>query len=420
VAVAAATVVGLLIVERWGTEPVVLLYIPAVLAAAVYAGLWPALSAAVASTLAYNYYFTAPYRTFVIHSPADVVTVIVLFLVAVVTSQLVSKLREQAQLAEAHAARNATIAGFARRLLSSADVAGIAEVAVQELAQLFRCHAVFMTGSGGSQPVASAPRGAALAPSDLAAAAVTIDTGEPTGRGVRKLDLADWQFRPIVAGTGVMAAVGLARDDGAPPVAADQLALLGNLLDQVALALERARLEREAREVATLLERDRLRSALLTSIGEDVKPRLNTIGAAARALKRSGSGDKALVASVLSEVAKLDRYVESLVDLAPSDQEPFVVGALTIDLHQRSVQRDGADIHLTPKEYALLVELARHAGRVLTHAHLLRAVWGPAQAAQIEYLRVAIRALRQKLEADPAQPELILNEPAVGYRLVAS
>ncbi len=84
------------------------------------------------------------------------------------------------------------------------------------------------------------------------------------------------------------------------------------------------------------------------------------------------------------------------------------------------MQRDGAEVHLTPKEYALLVELAKHAGRVLTHAHLLRAVWGPAQADQIEYLRVAIRALRQKLEADPAHPALIVNEPAVGYRLVAA
>jgi two-component system, OmpR family, sensor histidine kinase KdpD len=421
VAVAAATVVGLLIVERWGTEPVVLLYIPAVLAAAVYAGLWPALLAAVASALAYNYYFTAPYRTFVIHSPADIVTVVMLFLVAVVTSQLVSKLREQAQLAEAHAARNATIAGFAPKLLSCRDTAAIGEATVQELAQLFHCHAVFMTGEDGPQPLASAPESAALAPSDFAAAAVTLNTGAPTGRGVRKLDLADWQFQPIVAGSGVMATVGMARDNGVPPVAATQSALLGNLLDQVALALERAQLERDARDVAALLERDRLRSALLTSIGEDVKPRLNSIGTAARALKRAGAGDKTLIASVSSEVGKLDRYVESLVDLAPgSEQAPLAVGSLTIDLHQRMVRREGEEVHLTPKEYALLVELAKHAGRVLTHAHLLRAVWGPAQAEQVEYLRVAIRALRQKLEVDPAHPALIVNEPAVGYRLNAS
>jgi DNA-binding response OmpR family regulator len=67
----------------------------------------------------------------------------------------------------------------------------------------------------------------------------------------------------------------------------------------------------------------------------------------------------------------------------------------------------------------VLAELARHPGRVLTHSHLLRTVWGPAQANQIDYLRVAIRALRQKLEDEPSRPQLILNEPGVGYRLIA-
>ena len=68
----------------------------------------------------------------------------------------------------------------------------------------------------------------------------------------------------------------------------------------------------------------------------------------------------------------------------------------------------------------MLAELAKHRGRVLTHSHLLRSAWGPAQERQTDYLRVAIRALRQKLEPDPANPTLIVNEPAVGYRLTAT
>lgn len=420
IAVAVSTIAGLVIVQRWGTEPVVLLFIPPVLVAAVYAGLRPALVAAAASTLAYNYYFTAPYRTFLIHSPADVVTVVVLFLVAAVTSQLVGLLRQQAQLAAAHSTRNATIAGFARQLLSCTTEQAIAQVTAENLSKLFRCQAVLVTGQDTAQLVASAPAGAALAPSDYAAAAITLATGEPTGRGVRKLDLADWQFRAIASDNAIMAAVGLAREDGTPPVAKGPQALLDSLLDQAALAFVRARLESGAREVVALRERDQLRTTLLTSIGEDVKPRLNAIGTAARALKRAGLGDRALIASVAEEIVKLERYVDNLVDLAPgTDREPILIGQLTLDLHRRTVHRDGAEVHLTPKEYALLVELARHTGRVLTHAHLLRAVWGPAQADQVDYLRVAIRALRQKLEENPANPALILNEPAVGYRLLA-
>lgn len=416
--VALATLAGALVERQFGSQPVVLLYIPAVLATAIYAGLWPALLSAVAATLAYNYWFTAPFHTFSIEKPADVVTVIVLFVVALVTSQLAGQLRTQAQLAASHAARNAAIAGFARQLLSSADVDAIAKVTVNELARLFECHTVFMGGADSDRPLASAPSEAALAPSDLAAAAVTLGTGETTGRGVRKLDLADWQFRPILTGQGVAAAVGMARSDGLPPVGEDQQPLLSSLLDQVALAMERAQHERNARDVAAIYERDRLRSSLLASIGEEVKPRLNAIGAAARQMRREGTADKGLVSSVSAEVVKLDRFVDNLVDLsAGGEAEPLAVGGLAIDLQQRSVLCRGEPVHLTPKEFSLLVELAKHPGRVLTHAHLLRAVWGPAQAEQVDYLRVAIRALRQKLEVDPASPTLILNEPAVGYRL---
>lgn len=419
--VAVSTAAGLLVAPRWGNAATVLLYLPAVLGAAALRGLWPSLVAAVASALAYNYYFTTPHRTFLIDNPADGVTVAVLFLVAVVTSHLAGSLREQARLAAAHAARNATIAGLARRLLSGASEQDIAEVVVHELSRLFGCNAVLVTGRDHPRIEASAPVSMALAPSDFAAAALTLATGEPAGRGVQRAKLADWQFRAVVSDQGVMAAAGLARGDGLPPVDEDQLPLLGNLLDQTALALERARLEREAREFAALHERDSLRSALLASIGEDVKPRLTAIAQAARALKREGLGDKAQIAVVTTEAARLDRYIDGLVILSPAaDQAPIELGAVSIDLFQRAVRKDGAEVHLTPKEYAVLAELAKHRGRVLTHAQLLRNVWGPAQEQHIDYLRVAVGGLRRKLESDPGHPRLIVNEPAVGYRLVAS
>ena len=92
-------------------------------------------------------------------------------------------------------------------------------------------------------------------------------------------------------------------------------------------------------------------------------------------------------------------------------------GSVTIDLYRRQVWRNSAEVHLTPKEFAVLAELAKHGGRVLSHAHLLRTVWGPAQEQHIDYLRVAISSLRHKLEEDPRKPDILLNEPSVGYRL---
>jgi two-component system KDP operon response regulator KdpE len=95
----------------------------------------------------------------------------------------------------------------------------------------------------------------------------------------------------------------------------------------------------------------------------------------------------------------------------------FVSGELAVDLVRRHVSRAGREVKLSPKEFELLRHLVAHAGKVLTHRHLLREVWGPAHADEVQYLRVFIRGLRQKLEDDPTRPKHILTEPGVGYRL---
>lgn len=98
-------------------------------------------------------------------------------------------------------------------------------------------------------------------------------------------------------------------------------------------------------------------------------------------------------------------------------QPLFVRGGLTVDLVRRLVTRDGAEVRLSPKEYGILQQLVLHAGRVLTHRHLLREVWQQDSEGDVAYLRVYIRQLRGKLEANPEQPSLIVTEPGVGYRL---
>jgi two-component system KDP operon response regulator KdpE len=95
----------------------------------------------------------------------------------------------------------------------------------------------------------------------------------------------------------------------------------------------------------------------------------------------------------------------------------WVCGDLRVDAARRRVSVAGRDIHLTRTEYSLLLELARHRNQVLLHEHLLAAVWGPEYRDDIDYLRAYIRYLRQKLEPDPAAPQMILTEPGVGYVL---
>ncbi len=101
-----------------------------------------------------------------------------------------------------------------------------------------------------------------------------------------------------------------------------------------------------------------------------------------------------------------------------SETALFQTNGLLVDLSRRQVTVDGQEVKLTPTEYALLRLMIQHAGKVLTHHQLLREVWGMEYAEETHYLRVYIAQLRQKLEADPARPQIIVTEPGVGYRLV--
>jgi two-component system KDP operon response regulator KdpE len=101
----------------------------------------------------------------------------------------------------------------------------------------------------------------------------------------------------------------------------------------------------------------------------------------------------------------------------PAGKE-ILLGSAAIDLEKRQASKDGKAVHLTPVEFRLVATLAKHLGMVVTHRQLLTEVWGPTHAEHTHYLRVYMKQLRDKLEADPAQPRHLLTETGVGYRLV--
>ena len=115
---------------------------------------------------------------------------------------------------------------------------------------------------------------------------------------------------------------------------------------------------------------------------------------------------------LLARLRVAQRHAQAAADLAV-----FRSGGLQVDLTARVVTVQGREVKLTATEYALLCLFVRYAGKVLTHRQILREVWGPAYVEQTHYLRVYLAHLREKLEADPAQPKLFLTEPGVGYRL---
>jgi two-component system KDP operon response regulator KdpE len=140
---------------------------------------------------------------------------------------------------------------------------------------------------------------------------------------------------------------------------------------------------------------------------EDQKVHLLKIGADDYVVKPFGIAELAARCE-----AALRRYHKA------ADKDPVVrTGPLTVDLVSRAVTLDGQHITLTRKEYRLLHVLASHLGLVVTHNQLIKDIWGNTSADNVQYLRMLVRKLRQKLEADPGQPKLLISESGVGYRL---
>ena len=90
---------------------------------------------------------------------------------------------------------------------------------------------------------------------------------------------------------------------------------------------------------------------------------------------------------------------------------------ITINIAKHTITKNGQPIHLTPKEFDLVALLVKNSDRVLTHKHILNVIWGPAHMHDVQYLRVMIGQIRQKIESDPSDPEILLTEAGIGYRL---
>jgi two-component system, OmpR family, KDP operon response regulator KdpE len=165
-------------------------------------------------------------------------------------------------------------------------------------------------------------------------------------------------------------------------------------------------------EVCRLIREERAVPVIVLSARGAEKDKVHALDAGADDYVTKPFGSEELLARI--------RVALRRVDLSVPAASQITLGDLTIDRERRRVLRGADEIRLTPKEFELLVFLAQHPGRVLTHRVILKAVWGPHAVDQPEHLRVLIGALRKKIEIDPARPTYIVTEPWVGYRLAGN
>jgi two-component system sensor histidine kinase KdpD len=329
--VAGVTGLGLALANVLNIGNVGMLYLAPVVAAASLFGLKTGLFAGLASALAYNFFFIPPIGTLTVGDPANLVSIFVLLGIALVISQLTSRVRDQAELASLSARSNAALAGFLRMLTAENDKAAVQAIICRELSRLFDVRTVLLERTGAGLVVqASSDPDVRLETMELAAAQWVQDTGQPAGRGSATLTASDWLFQPLKAGDEVLAVIGLARDDGSAPLRSDQLPQLMGQLDQAALALERLRLEAEMRSLDKVRVRDRLRGALLSSVSHDLRTPLTSVLAATAELRRECRPD--LIDTIEAEANRLNRFVANLLDMARVEAGALKLNLEAVDL----------------------------------------------------------------------------------------
>ncbi len=225
-----------------GLEDPAMVFLAGVLLVAVVGGLVPSVVASFVSLLVYDFFFVDPRYTFTVTKPQDVLSLLVFLLVAILTSQLTARARDQASVARHRAEHTAALYAFARQIAGAVALEDLLPAAVRHLGGLFKTAAVVLTQEAAHLAVrASEPAGATLGDTELAAATWVLDHDEPAGPGTQTLPGGEWLYVPVKTARGVIAVLGV-RCPGAG-LAIDQRQLLEALADQVAVAIERTRID---------------------------------------------------------------------------------------------------------------------------------------------------------------------------------
>lgn len=333
---AVATGLGKLVDDVILLPNISLLYVVPVLIAAARHGLVPSLWVSGLSVLGYNFFFLPPLYKFTVHDPANIVALFFFMFVSIVASALAARTRAQTEAARREARTTADLYAFSRKIAGVIDLYDLLWTVATHLARLLNAEVVILMpektsdGNGKLEASAAFPPGTELSEADLAAARWSWDADQPTGKGTDTLPGGRWLFVPIRTSRSEIGVIGvLSLKEGAGGLTAAERRLLDAVGNQAAVAVERVTLAADIDQAQLGADRERMRSAMLTSVSHDLRtPLASIIGALSSLRSYRDRYDEAtraeLLDTALSEAERLDRFVGNLLAMTRLD-----AGAIT-------------------------------------------------------------------------------------------
>lgn len=320
-----------------------MLFLGAVVIAALNWGRGPAIWASLLSVVAFDFLFVTPYLTFAVSDTQYVLTFLALLGVGLVMSTLAARAREQAESAQQREAETAELYDLSRDLAATPELAGILRTLVKHVENTFGREAAILLPSSqpqGSLTVHAASPGLELEPNELAVADWVYRHGQPAGRGTNTLPAAKLRYLPLITARGVVGVFGI-HGSAAPEqyLTPKQRRLMEAFANQAALAIERANLAEAARQAQVLQVAERLQTALLNSVSHDLRTPLVSITGALSSLEEDGAlHDEAsrhsLITNARAEAERLNRLVGNLLQMTRLEAGTVTVSRVPTDLRE--------------------------------------------------------------------------------------
>jgi two-component system sensor histidine kinase KdpD len=315
-----ATVLGKLIYSFISPTNLEVVYLLGVVFAAIYLGRGPAILASFLSVLAFDFFFVPPYYTLAVSDTQYLITFFGLLAVGLVISNLTAQVREQAEASQRREAQTAALYELGRDLTIVVGLEAVTQAIIFQIGKVFSREVAIFLPEGPDLKVFAASPGLTITPVEMGAAAWAFEHGLPAGRATENMAFAEIRCQPLKTTHGVIGVLGVKPFNPQNYLTSDQRRLLDAFANQVALAIERARLLEQARQAELLKATEQLQTALLNSISHDLRTPLVSITGALSSLQEDNQlldeeTRGSLVETARDEADRLNRLVGNLLDM---------------------------------------------------------------------------------------------------------